>query len=256
MTSAILHRLPLVGPVPTDLHLLSPTSSGRRRNGTREFARRGTESIVDIDGLRVTSLEDTLIDIARREPILTALVMTDAALLVDRSGVRSARCTAEELDAKAADFRGQPGTRMIDAVLRRATTLAESPLESLSRWRFEQVGCPAPVLQHTVRLASGRDAHLDFAWPELGIWGEADGAAKYLGLSQAGATGMTAAQVVIAEKRREDEIRGLTGWRCIRWGWDDAWDVQRFRTLLVRAGLPLDRRAPPGMRQFARVRAT
>lgn len=254
LTAAIIHRLPVIGPVPSEVQLLSSTSSGRRRNGTREFARTGTESIVTIDGLAVTSLGDTLIDVMRREPLITALAMTDAALYTDRSDRGSARSTMEELSHRASEFAGRPGSRKIDAVLRRATTLAESPLESLSRWRIEQLGGPSPVLQHAVVLSSGRVAHLDFAWPELGLWGEADGAGKYLGLSDAGANGMTTAQIVITEKRREDEIRGITGWRCIRWGWSDAWDVQRFRTLLARTGLPLDRRAPPGMRQFGRVR--
>jgi hypothetical protein len=59
---------------------------------------------------------------------------------------------------------------------------------------------------------------VDFAWPRFGVFLEFDGRVKYEKLLR---PGQSASDVVIAEKRREELICRLTGWRCIRIVWSD-----------------------------------
>jgi hypothetical protein len=242
VTAAVLSDLPCVGARFGEVTVLAPGGSGRRRNGVRELVRGGVDArSITGGGLATTSLVDTLLEVARSQSLLTALVMVDAALYRPRTGAGS-RCTIDELRARFAELLPFPSSRKVSAVLDRATDLAETPLETMSRVRVDEFGFPEPVLQFEVlRPRSGRLAYLDLAWPEHGIWGEADGAGKYLG---GGAEGRSPAEVVREEKRREDEVRSATGWRCVRWDWMEAWRGDPLRRALVEAGLPLRPRRP------------
>ncbi|WP_308799733.1 hypothetical protein [Agromyces silvae] len=233
-TAALLHGLPIIG-VPDEIVLLSPSASGRRRNGVIELASRGDESIVERNGRRLTSIAETVIDVARTTTLLGALVVADAALHTPRFGAREPRCSAADLHEAYVRRRPFPRSRRVAAVLERASSDADTPLETLSRLRIEELGFPPPELQFAV-LRPGRAApsYLDFAWPEHGVWGEADGAMKYTGTVGEG----SGAQRLFAEKRREDELRAVTGWRCARWTWQDAWAGRPLRDILRRAGLP------------------
>jgi hypothetical protein len=59
---------------------------------------------------------------------------------------------------------------------------------------------------------------VDFAWPEYGVFVEFDGKVKY---GQPWNADEDVVDVVLREKRREDEIRELTGWLCVRVTWAD-----------------------------------
>ena len=50
------------------------------------------------------------------------------------------------------------------------------------------------------------------------------------------ARGRSVADVVLAEKKRENRLRAL-GLTVVRWDWDDAWRGAPLRSLLVEAGL-------------------
>lgn len=81
-----------------------------------------------------------------------------------------------------------------------------------------RAGFPMPLLQWEVRTADGRwVAQVDFGWPELRTVGEFDGRVKYGRLLQ---PGQSAADVVYAEKLREDDVRA-EDLSMVRWGWDD-----------------------------------
>lgn len=243
ITAAVLSGMPIVGGVPREVVVLAPGRSGRRRNGVVEIVRRTDAPILTDDGIAVTQVIDTLIEVARSRPLLTALTMADAALRVPRFGAGHPAATIDGL-RDAFDARLPfPGSRRVDAVLERASAHAETPLETLSRLRIEELGFPAPELQVLVSRPHGRGpAFLDFAWPDHGVWGEADGAGKYLGSADDG-DGRSPAEIVRDEKERENDVRSVTGWRCGRWDWDEAWNGGRLRRILLQAGLPLVRAA-------------
>ena len=72
---------------------------------------------------------------------------------------------------------------------------------------------------------TGEILRLDFAWPEHDVWLEFDGKEKYVKYLR---EGETATDAVLREKRREDRIRELTGWRCIRITWADLFFPDRL----------------------------
>ena len=169
-------------------------------------------------GLEVTTLADT-------EPGLVAvnhLLHTGAATLDEmrRRYELGIDCWAHTL-----------GT---DIVLRLADPRVESPGESRVLYLCYLYGLPAPEPQYQVRDRSGRVvAVVDFAWPELGLFLEFDGKIKYEKLLK---DGESASDVVVREKRREELVRELTGWRCIRLVWADLerpdHTAQRIRDML------------------------
>ena len=121
-----------------------------------------------------------------------------------------------------------------DIVLRLADPRIESPGESRVLYLCYLYGLPAPEPQYQVRDRSGRVvAVVDFAWPELGLFLEFDGKIKYEKLLK---DGESASDVVVREKRREELVRELTGWRCIRLVWADLerpdHTAQRIRDML------------------------
>lgn len=244
LSAAVLHGLPVVGAVPPEVVVLANASSGRRRNGVREIVRADDETQVLPNGVAVTPLVTTLIEVARHRHLLTALTMVDAALHTPRFGDRRPLCTLDELRSSFEAMLPFPGSRSVAAVLDRATSRAETPLETLSRVRFEELGFPQPELQTQVwRPRSGRMAFLDFAWPEFGVWGEADGDGKYLGNARRNGDRGDDATIVREEKRRENEVRAVTKWSCARWDWAEAWRAGPLRGILLEAGLPIVKRA-------------
>ncbi|MGX5697055.1 hypothetical protein ACWKWP_12715 [Agromyces soli] len=239
-SAAILHGLPVVGLRSTEVVVLAAGSSGRRRNGVREIVRPAGEWEMLGSGFRATSIAATLIEVARSESLLTALTMVDAALHIPRFGAVGAICTRDELQEQFEAVLPIPGSRRVAAVLERATVHAETPLETLSRVRIEELGFPQPELQLRIeRPRGGGFAYLDFGWPEYGVWGEADGDGKYLGSARRAGDRRDAALVVREEKRREDEVRAVTNWSCARWDWTEAWRAAPLRSILVEAGLPV-----------------
>ncbi|WP_136708681.1 hypothetical protein [Agromyces sp. H66] len=238
-TAAVLQGMPVVGGVPREVVVLATKKSGRRRNGVVEIVRRVGTHVMTADGVTTTSRIDTLLEVARTRPLLTALAIVDAELYRPRFGEAGAKCTLEELRQAFAAMLPFPGSRRVAAVLDRATHLAETPLETLSRVRIDELGFPQPELQRSVqRPRSGSLAFLDFAWPEHGVWGEADGDGKYLGNARRNGDLRSAAEIVRDEKARENEVRAATRWACARWEWADAWKSGPLRDILLEAGLP------------------
>lgn len=94
---------------------------------------------------------------------------------------------------------------------------------------MDEVGLPVPELQFHVFDHDGVwVARTDFAWPQLGVVGEFDGAVKYTGSPE------EVAAAVMGEKRRQAAITSL-GWRMVRWTWSDLGDRARFRTRIAAA---------------------
>jgi hypothetical protein len=198
------------------------------------------DQIVEIAGLLCTSQERTAIDISATTGMADGVVITDH--LLRSRGVDGGVLGAE--DPLVIAWRlAQPlrGHRRAEEAIAFADGRAASPLESVSRVSMHRIGVPQPDLQTAFADGSGRIGFVDFAWPEYGVVGEADGDAKYLDARFRG--GRTADRVVLDEKVREDRLRAL-GLRVARWRWATACNPGSLGAALAAAGLPID----PSMR--------
>jgi hypothetical protein len=112
-----------------------------------------------------------------------------------------------------------PYTLSTEIAVRLANERSESVAESRCGHMFWRGGLPKPVAQFEVLDVHGRTvARVDFAWPEFGVFLEFDGKEKYTKYLKEGESVIDA---VLREKKREELICGLTGWRCIRLTWSD-----------------------------------
>ena len=224
-SATAVHGLPAVGRRDEAVHLTVPPASGGRSTPRvrRHQSFRDAPTTV-VDGIRVTSVARTLVDLAREAGLLAAVAAGDAAL---HTGIVTLPQLGAEIEA-CGTCRGVRCARRAVAFM---DPLSESPGESLSRVRMAELGLPAPALQREIRDVDGLVARVDFLWPDLGVVGEFDGRAKY-GLDDPRAT----ADRVWKEKLREDRIRA-TGLVVARWTWSDAWRAAPMLRLLQAAGV-------------------
>jgi very-short-patch-repair endonuclease len=176
--------------------------------------------VVQVYGADVTSVARTAVDLARKGPALSAVVVLDAAL---RAGV--GREALEEVARSAA---GWPGIRQVRQRIEFADGRAETALESVSRWRMYELGLPKPDLQRVIRDRLGFIGRVDFYFEELRVIGEADGMQKYRLASDDDEEDNPLGR----EKVREDRFRDA-GYEVFRWDWDIA--VRRPAVLAERA---------------------
>lgn len=189
------------------------------------------DDVVEHAGLAVTAPAVTALDVIATSPTEVGLVVTNYFLhhrLASRAELESVRMLHEH----------RPGTLAADLVLRLADERVESVGESRCFYAFWQAGLPAPQLQWEVHDGGRVVARLDFAWPEHGVFAEFDGQVKYGRLLR---PGQTVSDVVDAEKRREELVCRLTGWRCLRITWEDLADPQRLAARVL--GLAAHHRA-------------
>lgn len=183
-------------------------TNGIHRDGIALLpAQYAPDHITDIDGVRVTTLARTAMDLGRGCRLERALVPIDHALA--RGVPRGA------LVELAVYMKGWPGSRVFKDALELASPLAESGLESMSRAVVRQEGLPAPELQAELRGASGKRYRVDMVWRERRVILEIDGEVKY-----------KSPEDVFNEKRREDDLR-RADWDVIRWIYDDVFKGDR-----------------------------
>lgn len=222
-TAAALHGLPLFRADRERVHVIVPPD--RPGAPSRVVRHRGglpDEDVVEIAGLRVTSLARTVADMARTATFEQAATVADAALrrlFVPRPG---------EYDLLGADvFREQVlqivrrsahGQTRARRVLDFADGRAQLPGETLSRIRLRELGFRRLELQVAVPGPTPtKTFYIDFGLEDVESFGEFDGALKYINGRLV--DGRTSSQVFDEEKQREDWIRGTTQRRYVRWGW-------------------------------------
>ncbi|MGY1779002.1 hypothetical protein [Geodermatophilus sp. SYSU D01036] len=195
------------------------------------MARLADDELTLVDGVLLTGLARTVVDLARSVPFESAVVTADAALAA--GGV-----TRADLAACLQRMGPVPGSRRAARVVAFADGRSESVGESRSRVLLHRLGFPAPDLQVRL-LRSDRSVvgRCDFGWRARRTVGEFDGRVKYRADE-----GRDPGDVVFREKLREDEIRD-SGWEVARWTWADldAPSVvdRRVRRAFSRAGRPL-----------------
>lgn len=225
-SAAVVHGLPVLRETVEQVHLTRNRRGGGKRG--RWIHLHGgplpPDEVVEVDGLTVTSLARTVLDLTRTQTLRSAVISGDAAL--------AAGLTADQIAAVTARAGRRPGMAAARRALDFLDGRSESPGESLSRIALQQSGVPAPELQFVVDDCNGHlIGRADFAWPVHRTLGEFDGRVKYGRLLRAGET---SSDVVFAEKVREDAMRDA-GWQVVRWTWDDLSHPYRIAERLYRA---------------------
>ena len=224
VSAATLHGLP----VPARLldratSIRDGSGSGSKtRTAHRRYARLPPADITEVDGLPVTSLVRTAVDLGRTLSFVDAVAVIDAALArgVEREQLLSVleQRSPHNARARAAVDFGDPR--------------AESPGESRCRATMKLAGIPIPTLQFRVLDDRGVEvARTDFGWEEWGLVGEFDGLVKYGRLLK---PGQDVQDVISSEKRREENVRRCNWW-ITRWVESDLWNIDQFRAGALRA---------------------
>lgn len=237
-SAAALHGLPLVR---TPLELVHLTRAGR--GGARRTDRVQVHSAdvppgerTRIDDVAVTTVDRTLIDLARAESRDTSVTAIDAAL-------HEQLVPPQRLVASLAAARCRPGIPRARRALALADGRAESPGETLTRLSLIDHGILDLEPQVWIVDECGRRvARVDLALLAYGVLLEFDGFVKYERLLR---PGESPSDAVVREKRREERVTEL-GWLVIRVIWADlrrpdllarrVQDACRARVRLVRAG--------------------
>lgn len=225
-SAAVVHALPLLADPPTRVEVTRPSARGGRDRGRVHAvaAPLVPGEVLLVDGLRVTSLARTVVDVARTRPFVEAVATGDAVLA---RGV-----SPFDLEAALTSAVRRPGVAAARRAVRFLDGRSESVGESMSRVVLAHAGVPAPQTQLVIVDDRGREvARCDFGWVEHGVVGEFDGRVKYGRLVR---SGETSEDVVWREKLREDLIRDL-GWEVVRWTWRDLEHPEALLARLERA---------------------
>ena len=238
LSAAAVWRLPWFGSCPAFIHALGDFSDGGRRSSQiRMHALSTPDRVEDIEGVTVTSLGRTVIDIARSSSFVQAVVVADAALRRTQSPVSGLPATTLTVDSLLAELALVPlrnGTAKARRAIEFADGLADRPGESISRVNISLARLTAPVLQVRIRGASGRTYPVDFWWPEFNLIGEFDGKFKYT--DERFLLGRTPQQALYDEKMREDDLRAADH-GFSRWPWETAISMPLLRAHLIKAGV-------------------
>jgi hypothetical protein len=153
---------------------------------------------------RATSAARTLVDCAREWELADSVVAVDAAL-------HARAVTRPELRAAVLAARHWVGVGRAGRALSLADGRAESPLETRGRLALLGAGFPVPELQAEIHGGRGFVARVDAWYDDAAVAIEFDGRVKYSDPRD----GRSPADVLWAEKRREDAVREL-GIRVVR----------------------------------------
>ncbi|MBS1906763.1 MAG: hypothetical protein JST33_09395 [Actinobacteria bacterium] len=220
-SAAVLHRLPLYRLNPKHVHtaVLGSRHARTRAGVVQHDVLLPEDDITQVEGIRCTSLDRTILDLACTATPEAAVGVADAALrreCVD--GHHHDEQHAEQWHSRMSERAQQSrlhGIRRARNLIAFADGRAQLPGESVSRLQLHRLGFRDMMLQVHIVGAAGNDYWLDFGFPGSRVFGEFDGQAKYLDDDLRG--GRALAQVLLDEKRREDDVRGVTGWRFARW---------------------------------------
>ena len=226
-SAAVIHGLDLIGRQPAEAVTVtrSPGAHGSRslRAGvTVHSAELPASHVIVRDGIRLTSVARTVVDLARTGTFREGVVAADSAL-------RDRRTTVPEMHAVILDCARWPGIRRARDVVAFSDHRAESALESIGRVVFREFGLPAPELQVWVGGDLGVVGRADYLWQRYRTIAEADGALKYAQPGQA-----------IAQLDRDARLRDA-GFEVVHFTWQEImmtpWQVAaRISAAFARGG--------------------
>ena len=212
VSAAAMWDLPLTGADLRRVHVSLPKTTRTGRIGPERhdhIAELAPGDVAEIEGIPVTTVARTLVDLARSGPTSTAVVAADAALergLVMPASLRTALDSAK----------GWPGVNRARRALALADGRSESPGESLTRLALRAVA-PMELQVDIADDVSRFVGRVDLSIEEAALLIEFDGRQKYTSHRH---PGQSVDDAVLAEKRREDQLRAL-GYGVVRVVWGD-----------------------------------
>lgn len=234
-SAAVVHAVPFDRAILGGVHVVRPLGRDsralrRRLTGTDRLE----PPIVHLHAVPERDLTEVggLPTVARPLAALSTAALSDpewALVTLDAACWQSSE-TLQLLSQLADEWGHLRGIGTVRRVLPLVRTGAQTPLETLSRFRLTSLGLPEPQLQVALHDADGLIGYVDMLWEELGVVGEADGALKY-----------ASGRVVFEEKLREDRIRAL-GYIVVRWTWDEILREPRRVAARIDAAAALYRR--------------
>jgi hypothetical protein len=203
LTAARLWRLDGPPPQRVDepLHFLVPPNKHRVLDGCRLHDGAPGEVTI-VESIPCTALAGTVLRYGSGVDLRRALIAVEAAL-------RAHPALREQLEAELRERPPTRGVRQLRRVLEIASPLSESPLESIARLVWMQVGLPAPEQQVALYLRGRFIARVDFLWRAARLVVEVDGFAKYANAGEHR-----------AEKARQNAIVAA-GYTVLRFTWHD-----------------------------------
>ena len=203
VSAAALWGMPIDEDWPSDITILDEwRGGGRSEPGLRKTAAGfRTASTQIVDGISVTSIERTALDVARTHSFAKAIGKLDWVLWRKRQGAPKKDLLIDELNLLNPRF----GMRHLERCVAFSTSLSDSFGESTARAVIHLLGFEAPELQVEFFDSQGK-MEPDFYWRSVRKIAEFDGKAKY---TRAEFTRGNPGEVVWREKKREDRLRAM-----------------------------------------------
>ena len=203
VSAAALWGMPIDEDWPSDITILDEwRGGGRSEPGVRKTAAGfRTASTQIVDGISVTSIERTALDVARTHSFAKAIGTLDWVLWRKRQGAPKKDLLIDELNLLNPRF----GMRHLERCVAFSTSLSDSFGESTARAVIHLLGFEAPELQVEFFDSQGK-MEPDFYWRSVRKIAEFDGKAKY---TRAEFTRRNPGEVVWREKKREDRLRAM-----------------------------------------------
>jgi predicted transcriptional regulator of viral defense system len=173
-SAAQLYDLALLRKPGTNVTLTCrPEHSRRGRTGIRVRTRElPVDHVNTKPGFRITTPARTVIDLARVFDFKAGVVTADSAL-------HKKLATKDELWSVIAACPRRAGVGRARDVVEFADSRAESPLESVARIVFAEIGLPPPDLQVWLGADAEPVGRVDFFWKQYRTIAEVDGDMKY-----------------------------------------------------------------------------
>jgi predicted transcriptional regulator of viral defense system len=227
ISAAVLHQLPVRPSGLARVHATRISTSGGIGDDRRvvHIGRLLADDIVEINGVRTTSLARTLVDLARTESFEAGVIAADSAF-------HSQPNVVDQVASVLARSRRHRGHTIARQALMFADGRSESVGESRLRVFLADGGFTAPQLQCQVVSGSGTVlGRVDLADLKSGTLLEFDGMAKYGKLLNPHRTEL---EVLRLEKKREEALREA-GWQVFRVVWADLSDTAALQRRIIDA---------------------
>lgn len=234
-TAALLHGLYVSF---YDLKQIHRIVSYESKTGSKKLYNHvsDTQDIAEVDGIAVTSFEQTVFDCMKCSEFEDALAIADSACRI-RNLASWEIC--DIIDAMASKYLG--GLSVARFAASKADGRSESGGESIARAKMIKLGYMLPDLQVKIPdpIDEDNEYRADFFWklPDGGLLvGELDGHEKYVNPEMT--DGKTVEEVLIDERRRESHVNAHRI-PVMRFSYADIVSEARFSRIMDAFGVPL-----------------